>query len=105
MADCIDCLHFDICQFNEQEQAVINLKPSYRDTSNDIADGCKFFKNKADFVEIPCRCKECEHFNNYNPDRTYCEEHSGGWGDNIVYVDEDDYCSFGIRKRGADNDI
>jgi hypothetical protein len=52
MADCIDCLHFDICQFNEKEQAVINLKSSYRDISNDIADGCNFFKNKADFVEV-----------------------------------------------------
>lgn len=31
-----------------------------------------------------------------------CEEHSDGWGDNIVYVDEDDYCSFGISKEGAE---
>lgn len=52
----------------------------------------------ADVVEV-VRCKDCDHFINYNPDRTYCEEHSDGWGDNIVYVDEDDYCSFGIRKR------
>lgn len=49
---CKDCVHFDICQFNEKEQAVINLKSSYRDISNDIADGCRFFKNKADFVEV-----------------------------------------------------
>jgi hypothetical protein len=52
MANCIDCLHFDVCQYDEQEQAVINLKSSYRDISNDIADGCRFFKNKADFVEV-----------------------------------------------------
>ena len=56
------------------------------------------------WIRPPCKCKDCDHFNNYNPDRTYCEEHSDGWGDNIVYVDEDDYCSFGIRKKeGADN--
>jgi hypothetical protein len=52
MAGCIDCLHFDICQFNEEEQAIINLKSSYRDISNDIANGCRFFKNKADVVEV-----------------------------------------------------
>jgi hypothetical protein len=70
-----------------------------------MSTDCDYFKNKADFVEIPCRCKDCDHFINYNPDRTYCEEHSDGWGDNIVYVDEDDYCSFGIRKKGgADNE-
>ena len=52
----------------------------------------------------PCRCKDCDHFINYKSGGTYCEEHSDGWGDNIVYVDEDDYCSFGIRKKeGADN--
>lgn len=52
MANCIDCLHFEVCQYDEQEQAVINLKSSYRDISKDIADGCIFFKNKADFVEV-----------------------------------------------------
>ncbi len=86
---CENCVHRFVCS-------------SYN--SPRISGVCSFFKNKADFVEIPCRCKDCDHFINYNPDRTYCEEHSDGWGDNRVYVDEDDYCSFGIRKKeGADN--
>lgn len=97
MAYCIDCLHFDICQFNEQEQAVINLKPSYRDISNDIADGCKFFKNKADFVEV-VRCKECKHYTNIdtyrNPPRL--DFH---WCNKLGNVTkENDYCSYGERR-------
>lgn len=53
MANCIDCVHFEVCQYDEQERAEANLEPSYRDLSKYIADGCKFFKNKADFVELP----------------------------------------------------
>lgn len=91
---CKDCVHFELCEdwFEQiKEEGVVTGERSQHQ--------CESFKNKADFVKIPCKCKDCEHFNNYNPDRTYCEEHSDGWGDNIVYVDEDDYCSFGIRKR------
>lgn len=93
MFTCKDCVHLPICDAFE-----------LNGISKISASQCAYFKNKADFVEIPCRCKDCDHFNKYNPDRAYCEEHSDGWGDNIVYVDEDDYCSFGIRKKeGADN--
>ena len=66
----------------------IGLKCAYRDVEH---------QPTADVVPV-VRCKDCDFFINYNPDRTYCEQHSDGWGDNRVYVDEDDYCSFGIRK-------
>ena len=90
---CKDCDRRIVCRYYTQWANVEQIE----------TDRCQYFKNKADFVEIPCRCKECEHFNNYNPDRTYCEEHSDKWGDSIVYVDEDDYCSFGIKeKEGAE---
>ena len=103
MATCKDCLSYDICSYHAATKAMHGLieeKLVY--IANQIP--CKFFKPNSHYVEIPCYCKECEYFNNYNSDRTYCEEHSDGWGDNRVYVDEDDYCSFGIRKKeGADN--
>lgn len=93
---CKDCIHYAPC-FSGGVSGWNNIEQTED-------DHCPYFKNKADFVEIPCRCKDCDHFINYNPDRTYCEEHSDGWGDNIIYVGEDDYCSFGIRKKGgADN--
>ena len=94
---CKDCVHYDFCGSIDALCLRVILAGEKAD------ERCGLFKNKADFVKIPCRCKDCDHFINYNPDRTYCEEHSDGWGDNRVYVDEDDYCSFGIRKKeGAD---
>ena len=93
MSTCKECIHTDVCTlpFNKSEV--------------EFAHVCHHFKNKADFVKILCRCKECEHFINYNPDRTYCAKHSDVWSDSTVYVDKGDYCSFGIRrKEGADND-
>ena len=93
---CRACIGYRFCSIGRNEQTNFYGKES---ACNNVEDLCSAFKNKADFVKIPCKCKDCEHFNNLNPDKTYCEEHSDGWGDNRVYVDEDDYCSFGIRKR------
>lgn len=91
---CKDCDRQIVCRYYTQWANVEQIE----------TDRCQYFKNKTDFVEIPCRCKECDHFINYNPDRTYCAKHSDVWSDSTVYVDKDDYCSFGIRKKeGADN--
>ena len=50
----------------------------------------------ADVVEVVrCKdCKKCVKKGNF----MYCEEHSDGWGDNLIYVEEDDFCSYGERK-------
>ena len=50
----------------------------------------------ADVVEVT-RCKDCVSFVKRDG-FCWCEEHSDGFGSHIVYVDEDDYCSFGERK-------
>ena len=55
----------------------------------------------ADVVEV-VRCKDCEYFKSIDYNLNKCEEHSDGWGDHTVYVGEDDYCSFGVRKEGAE---
>ena len=74
-----------------------------------VGDNAKWAKEilcrtpTADVVPV-VRCKECQNFNNYNPDRTYCEEHSDKWNDSMVFVEEDDYCSFGIRKGGVQDE-
>ena len=56
-----------------------------------------------DAVEV-VRCKDCEYFKSIDYNLNKCEEHSDGWGDHTVYVGEDDYCSFGVRKEGAENE-
>lgn len=86
MSTCKDCLHYEVCQYHITEETDM--------TVNECSYG---FKNKADYVEV-VRCKDCEKLKvckNYQ----YCTEHSDGWGDNLVYVEDDDYCSFGIRKE------
>ena len=46
MASCKDCIHYDVCTI-------------WCGGAVTIPTGCDYFKNKADFVEIPCRCKDC----------------------------------------------
>jgi hypothetical protein len=99
---CKDCFHFDICQFNEQEQAVINLKSSYRDISSNIADGCKFFKNKADFVEVKRGRWETRSFIVFDSEKVgyRCSECKTTWDTKTNYCP---YCGADMRKEGADN--
>ena len=89
METCKECIHSSVC-------------PPYN-TPNDeypnIGD-CPHFKDKADLVEV-VRCKDCDNLE-VGKNSQYCTEHSDGWGDNLVYVEDDDYCSFGIRKGGAE---
>ena len=47
MASCNDCIHNEVCDM-----------PIITDGRKN-ASNCGKFKNKADFVEIPCRCKDC----------------------------------------------
>ena len=49
-------------------------------------------------VEKVVRCKDWEYFSSTNYNINKCEEHS----DYTVYVGENDYCSYGERKEGAE---
>ena len=51
----------------------------------------------ADVVKV-VRCKDCVSFVKRDG-FCWCEEHSDGFGSHIVYVDEDDYCSYGERRN------
>lgn len=46
MATCKDCIHYDVCGFNE-----------YKDF-NEI---CSFFKDKSRIVELPCKVGDKVH--------------------------------------------
>ena len=60
---CNDCIHYDVCQ---------DLR--YGDiTDCDSKDCGGFFKNKADFVELPCRCSECKYLEIINKEPVYAE--------------------------------
>lgn len=49
---CKDCIHYDVCQYNAYLEATQYAKDEkiYVTIRNNIA--CKFFKNKADVVEV-----------------------------------------------------
>lgn len=51
----------------------------------------------SDVVEV-VRCKDCQYLMDKNGS-CWCEEHSDGFGSHIVYVDKDDFCSFGIKPE------
>ena len=80
MADCTRCVSEKLCRYNDG----FNLY-------------CKEDYECPHFVEI-VRCRDCQSFISING-KNWCEEHSDGWGDNIICVNEDDFCSFGIRKE------
>jgi hypothetical protein len=106
MFSCKDCVHYEVCVCHEQEMSAMLLKGRYRDISNDMADGCRFFKNKADFVEVKrgrwANTDEGEYM------CTNCNEY--------FYVDIDMHpiddcnmfhcpnCGADMRKEGADNE-
>lgn len=65
MATCKDCIHYEVCLNGICDEYFTE------DTPQDLKVmfspiGCENFKNKADFVEVPCRCKDCKHWQKYN---------------------------------------
>ncbi len=91
MSACKDCLHHKVCEYNDNyDHHAMSL--------------CEDFKNKDEFVKITY-CRDCQNFVNNGPDDSYCSELSDGWGDNIIFVNEDDFCSFSIERRVPDNDL
>lgn len=86
MQTCKNCIHSSVCTpYNTPNDEYPNI------------GNCPHFRNRADYVEV-VRCKECENCR-VGKNSRYCTEHSDGFGNHIVYVDEDDYCSYGIRKE------
>ena len=72
---CYDCIHCDVCS------GIGACSYHCSDVSK-----CKHFKNKADFVEVPCRCGDCKNYNNHLC--AYFE----------TFMFDDDFCSYGERK-------
>ena len=46
---------------------------------------------------IPVRCAQCKHFKRNLENDTYCSSVNG-----LTDPEEDDFCSYGERKEGAD---
>ena len=57
---CYACIHDKVCS-----------KPYCGNdiACNNVEELCENFKNKADFVEVSCRCGDCKNYNNHNGER------------------------------------
>lgn len=87
---CKDCIHGELC-ISRTDTVWFN-KTEYRDL-DDVEKVCEDFKNKADFVKIPCRCVQCQYsFYIGNKDKYECRKHNGC----LKYPG--DYCSSGDKR-------
>lgn len=101
MATCKDCIHCRAC-FN------MALRCGYKVEALEGAETCEDFKNKADVVELPCRCKDCKHQQKFwHEDKrmksggyyTYwCDENEDPFVAHVVCGEDNDFCSYGERK-------
>lgn len=84
---CSDCIHGHVCMWRAYPQ--------------DPTEHCQFFKDKSLFVELPCRCKDCE----------YSEQFT--WWDGKKYractitdfptrVEDDGFCNYAQLRAEAE---
>ena len=91
MATCAKCIHYSDCLDSGRTRYL-----SHDIACNDVEERCKFFKNKADFVEV-VRCNKCSHcekmIDQFDNDWYFCTKTS----DNAE-VTAEHFCSYGERK-------
>ena len=87
---CKDCIHKRLC--------VIKAFPDMFENTKWDKKHCDQFKNKANFVEV-VRCRDCKYRilwdDGMGGQKNFCELFYRG-------VADDEYCSFGKRKGGAE---
>lgn len=89
MATCKNCVHYGVCGRRSYIAEYQGGELAHR---NNVC--CQTFKNKADFVEIPCRCKDCKYYEIHKPSVTLNCERDG----RLIPMMPDDYCNYGKRR-------
>lgn len=79
MSTCKDCIHYEICEIMSDQYGISKV-PSCQ---------CGFYT--PDVVEV-VRCRDCKHY-----DSGTCNHF--GYYTYAPDVDEDDYCSYGERRK------
>lgn len=97
MANCKDCLLHSMCYLTHAPSSI----------------ACCEFVDKNKYVRV-VRCKDCKYFREYTKDyKSNTEKADGDCYFRVMYsIDEQfgavqgsDFCSYGVRKDGADNDL
>ena len=87
MATCKDCIHHNLCDANECLKVVTDIiDDSINYVYSDNAQNrCAFFKNKENFVELPCVAMVEQFIKDGKSDRRYYA-HNGKYA--VVYIDK-----------------
>lgn len=100
---CKECIHDGVCHIQEMSTD-LELEEYIREF------GCEDFKNKTDFVEVPCKCKNCNHaYINYFSAQSgvvLCRWWTNRAKGIQVTMQQDDYCSYGepVNYGSSKND-
>jgi hypothetical protein len=84
MSKCEKCLSHNVCKW------WANGDGHNLNCTDEVV--CPEYKDKSLFVELPCRCKDCEHYC-----ANYCTRDIKG-RTNMFYMNENDYCSYAEKK-------
>ena len=90
--ECKECLHYDVCYDRIEFGETHDFKGKNGD--------CDHYKSKSLFVELPCRCAECEHLTVINSDKIYAKCEKTGLEFLPFGIDtREHYCSLGKLKE------
>ena len=98
MFTCKDCVHYDLCKYNHFQDAQRIRANQTILISIARNKPCKFFKDKADFVEV--RCKDCICYEPYNKP---AKDFDGYCIARACETDETGFCNYGEKKEGINN--
>lgn len=101
MANCNDCICSEACYYK-----AFNDERILKKRRDDVEKTCKSFVHRDSLKNAPTvyavevvRCKECLYYEKGKGYEPYCNHPTHG----IPYSNDDDFCSYGERKEGADN--
>lgn len=92
MANCKECVHFEMCRRIDYELEYHNK--SIKEAEEELPIKCRFFKNKTDVVPV-VRCKDCKWF--YKPN-LLCTHKRNRVFNTGIKRDFNCYCNYGERK-------
>ena len=104
--NCNNCVHGEMCaNRNKMAQTDEHTWDEYELIDN-VEEFCRHFKNKADVVEVKCRCKDCKHYLRYGRTSLIFEGKNipCGWCYLQAKTDEEhrmlpfDFCSYAERR-------
>ena len=88
-------------RLTDVDEAIINFGFEWDDIPPTREEFVRFLKKQSIIDAVPVvRCLECKH---YDPENHHCDHYMGTSAP--LRRKPDDFCSYGERKEGADNEL